>query len=149
MAITHTARASAIIKAPLTKVWQALTDPLIVKQYFFGVDLITDWKEGSPITYRGEWQGKKFEDKGVVMKIIPEKMIKTSYWSSFSGLEDIPENYQYVEYLLEQEPHGVKLSITQEGIKSDEGARHSERNWNGVLGALQKLFDDGAALISR
>lgn len=46
------------INAPLEKVWKALTEPEIVKQYFFGTDLVTDWKVGSPIIFQGEWEGQ-------------------------------------------------------------------------------------------
>ncbi|MBC7885478.1 MAG: SRPBCC domain-containing protein [Saprospiraceae bacterium] len=43
-----------IIKASVAKVWDALTNPEVVKQYFFGTDLVTDWKVGSPIIFQGE-----------------------------------------------------------------------------------------------
>jgi hypothetical protein len=45
------AEATTIINAPVSKVWQALVNPKIIKQYLFGTDVITDWKVGSPITY--------------------------------------------------------------------------------------------------
>ena len=31
----------------LSKVWDALTKPEIIKQYFFGTDTITTWEKGS------------------------------------------------------------------------------------------------------
>ena len=60
----YVAQAKIIINAPVSKVWQALINPEIIKQYLFDTDVISDWQVGSPITYRGEWQGKAFEDKG-------------------------------------------------------------------------------------
>ena len=50
--------ASTTINAPVSKVWDALTKPDLIKQYLFGTEVITDWKVGSPITYKGVWQGK-------------------------------------------------------------------------------------------
>ncbi len=66
-----TAKASTTIHAPASNVWDAITKPELIKQYMFGTDVITDWKVGHPIIYRGEWQGKPFEDKGKVLKVEP------------------------------------------------------------------------------
>ena len=62
------ARASISIDSPVGKVWDAFTNPELIKRYMFGTDVISDWKEGSPIAWKGEWQGKKFEDKGVILQ---------------------------------------------------------------------------------
>jgi uncharacterized protein YndB with AHSA1/START domain len=70
-----TARATTTIHASVSKVWQALVNPEIIKQYLFNTDVISDWREGSPVLYRGEWQGKAFEDKGRILKIEPEKVL--------------------------------------------------------------------------
>ena len=58
-----TATTSIIVDAPRSKVWNALTDPAMVKQYLFGTTMTTTWKVGDPITYTGEWEGKSYEDK--------------------------------------------------------------------------------------
>ena len=60
------AEAKTTIHAPASKVWDALTKPELIKQYLFGTDVISDWKVGSPITYKGEWQGKSFEEYALV-----------------------------------------------------------------------------------
>jgi hypothetical protein len=43
-------------------------------QYMFGTNVISDWQEGSPILWKGEWQGKKYEDLGVILKLEPERV---------------------------------------------------------------------------
>ena len=55
----------------LSAVWNALVDPAIIKQYMFGTTVTSDWKEGSPIVWKGEWQGKPYEDKGVILRMQP------------------------------------------------------------------------------
>ena len=67
--------ASIIVHAPAAKVWEALTNPAMIKQYLFGTEAISDWKVGSPITYKGEWQGKQYEDKGTIVELEPEKRL--------------------------------------------------------------------------
>ncbi|MBS1193689.1 MAG: hypothetical protein H6R28_89, partial [Methanomicrobiales archaeon] len=52
------ARASVTIRAPVSRVWDALVSPALIKQYMFGTDAVSDWKVGSPITWNGEWQGR-------------------------------------------------------------------------------------------
>lgn len=59
------AKVSATINAPIAKVWDALVTPEIIKRYFFGTTVVSDWKEGSSIIWKGEWEGKTYQDKGV------------------------------------------------------------------------------------
>src|SRR4051794_3724359 len=94
---------SATIDAPVSKVWDALTKPEIIKQYFFNTNTVTDWKVGGPIKWNGEWEGKSYEDKGTVLAFEPQKKVSYTYWSSMSGMEDKPENYVTVTYLVSEE----------------------------------------------
>lgn len=135
------AQVSILLDAPISKVWQAITDPVEVKKYFFGTDLVTEWKVGRPIFFRGAWEGKAYEDKGTVLQFSPEKMLQYDYYSSFSGKKDIPENYQLITYQLETYKGGTRLRITQTNIGSEEQKEHSEQNWNMVLQELKKLVD--------
>lgn len=139
---TLTAKIETDINAPASKVWHALINPEMIKQYFFGVEVISDWKVGSPIVYRGEWEGNVFEDKGNILKLEPEKLLLCNYWSSFSGLPDSPENYQNVAYELTPLKEGTRLTITQDGIQSEESREHSEQNWKTVLATLKSLLEN-------
>ena len=67
---------SITINAPAAKVWRALTDAAIVKQYFFGTNVKSDWKKGSPIIWEGEWEGRTYQDTGTILDIDPGKYIK-------------------------------------------------------------------------
>lgn len=135
------AETSILLDAPITKVWQAVTDPAEVKKYFFGTDLVTAWKVGEPIYFRGEWEGNAYEDKGTVLQYQPEKMLQYDYFSSMSGKEDLPENYQIITYELEARDHKTLLKITQDNVPSEESKEHSEQNWNMVLEELRKLVE--------
>lgn len=141
MAETFQAKAEILVDAPSEKVWQALTDPGLVKQYFFGTDMEADWKVGGNITYRGEWKGKAYEDKGHVLEIEPNKKLVTDYWSNLSGKPDVPENYQRVTYELFEDGNGTKLVITQDGNPTQESADHSTNNWNMVLKGMKDLLE--------
>lgn len=136
-----TANASIIINVTPARVWEALTDPALVKQYLFGTNLTADWKKGGTIFYKGVWEGKEYEDKGIILDIVPEKLLVTNYWSGFSGLPDAPENYQKVSYIIKEKDGGTELSIIQENNESEEKTKHSEGNWNMVLGEMKKLLE--------
>jgi uncharacterized protein YndB with AHSA1/START domain len=130
------------INAPAAKVWKGLTDPELVKQYFFGTNLKSDWKEGSPITFSGEWDGKTYEDKGTILQITPGEYVKYSYWSSMGGTEDKPENYANVSYKVTEKDGISTLEITQDGIKDEASKEHSEQNWQMVFGGLKKILEE-------
>ena len=136
-----TATSSIIIKASPAKVWHALTDPETIKTYLFGTTTVTDWKVGSPIYFRGEWEGKSYEDKGVILEIIPENILKYSYWSSMSGTEDKPENFQVVSYLVKPNSGQTELTIIQEGSKSEEAKNHSEQNWKTIMDSIKTIME--------
>ena len=139
---TYTAVATTIINAPASKVWDALTRSELIKQYMFGTDVTSYWKVGSPITYRGEWEGKSFEDKGKVLEIEREKSLVTTHWSLLSGVPDSPENYHTVAYQLSEKNGKTKVTITQDKNATEEEKEHSEKNWNTILGGMKKLLEN-------
>ena len=53
-----TGKVSININASSHEVWEALTTPEIIKKYFFGTNVTSDWKVGGPIIFKGEWEGK-------------------------------------------------------------------------------------------
>lgn len=131
------------INAPAAKVWQALTDPKIVKQYFFGTNVKSDWKKGSPIIWEGEWEGKSYQDKGKILDIDPGRFVRYNYWSSMAGTKDAPENYADITYALTENGGVTKLTITQGNLKSPEAKNHSEQNWQSVFGTMKQMVEDG------
>jgi uncharacterized protein YndB with AHSA1/START domain len=139
------AEQSIVINAPATMVWHALITPELIKQYLFGTETITDWKVGSPIVYQGVWQGKRYEDKGTIVALVPDKLLETTYWSSMSGVADSPENYKKVTYKLTPEKTGTRLTITQDNNATEEEQKHSEGNWKMVLDGLKKLVESQPA----
>jgi uncharacterized protein YndB with AHSA1/START domain len=139
--IGFVAKRSITINAPPAKVWNALTNPDMIKQYLFGTQVTSDWKVGSSIRYKGTWEGKSYEDKGVILQLIPEHMFQSTYWSSMSGTEDKPENYATVIYEIESRPDSVLLTITQDNNSTDEARKHSENNWGMVLETIKKMLE--------
>jgi uncharacterized protein YndB with AHSA1/START domain len=141
MAANLIAKASTNISAPASRVWDALTNPDIIKQYFFGTEAISDWQEGSSLEFKGEWDGKKYVDKGVILKSDREKLFQYTYLSSFSDLPDLPENYANITYELLEEEGETTVTVKQENVANEEVRKHSEQNWENVLKALKDLLE--------
>ena len=142
MTNTLTLNTSISINAPKSKVWMALIDPEQVKKYLFGTTMKSEWKVGSAITFSGVWEGKPYMDKGTILQIETEKILKYNYWSSFSGTEDKPENYANIVYSLEEKNGETVFSILQDGIKTKEARDHSEQNWKMVMNNLKELLEE-------
>ncbi len=141
MKTDHVAKASLTIRADVDKVWDALTNPALIKQYLYGTEARSDWKKGSAITYRGVWEGKTYEDKGVIVDIVPKKRLVSTYWSSMSGKPDTPDQYNTVTYELAHAKGQTTLSVTQDNNPTQESADHSASNWASVLKSLKALLE--------
>src|SRR5450432_1820673 len=99
------------INTSIQRVWDALTKPELVRQWQYGSELKTDWKVGSEIRFRTEWEGKVFEQWGKVLEIRPNKLLRYSLFAPRPDLEDKPENYFVMMYVLKNENSQVKLEI--------------------------------------
>lgn len=130
------------INAGPSKVWESLTNPEIIKEYLFGTNTKTDWKKGSEIIFEGEYQGKKYRDKGVIKEILPEKNLTYTYWSGFSGLEDKPENYSLITYTVEKNGAGkTRFTWKQKGFGDENGYEHSKNGMKGLLEQIKKISE--------
>ena len=135
------ATANVTVNASPDRVWAALTDPALIKQYMFGSDVTSDWKVGSRITYAGEYEGKKYEDHGEILEIRPRELLRTTHFSPLSGQPDIPENYHAITYTLEPAGDQTLLVLTQDNNGSQAEADHSAANWSQMLQALKSVVE--------
>jgi len=134
-------RSSTMIDAPIERVWQAITTPSEMKQWFFGVDTEADWRPGGRLVHRGEYGGKPYVDKGEIREFEPPRRLVHTHWSDVSGLTDTPEHYQVVAWDLTPRDGGTEVTITEQNLPSDEAAKTSEQGWESALGSLKKLLE--------
>ena len=139
---TLTTETSISIDASPAQVWKALTTAELIKKYLFGTNVSSDWKEGSPITYAGEYNGTKYHDKGIIKKIEPERILQSTYWSSAGGKEDKPENYNLVTYRLTESEGKTVVTLAQDNISSEKEKEHVTENWNRVLKMLKEVVEE-------
>lgn len=139
--MSTTARATIHVDVPREEVWRAITDPDTIARYLFGSRVETDWQEGSPIVYRGEWEGAPYEDKGTILEVVPGERLVSTYYSPLSGKPDVPESYQTVSYLLADDAGGTAVTITQDGCADEAEAERMSDNWSMTLGSLKSVVE--------
>lgn len=127
-------------------VWKALTYASTLKQFFFGSDISTDWRVGSPIRFRGTWKGKPYEDKGNIQAFDASKRLAFTHWSPLSGMEDKPENYHIVTFDLKPTGGDTEVVLTQTNQNdaeplTPENRQEYAKNWTMVLDGLKKAVE--------
>jgi uncharacterized protein YndB with AHSA1/START domain len=129
------------INAPKQKVWDALTNPVLVKLWQYGSDMITNWEVGNDIRFTTEWEGKIFEQWGKILEIQPNELIKYSLFAPRPDLEDKPENYFVMSYVLTSEDGLTKLKIVQEDNRPNAIQEEPQGDENPILQALKKVAE--------
>jgi uncharacterized protein YndB with AHSA1/START domain len=132
------AKAEIDIAASAAQVWEALTDPEMIAKYFFGTRVETDWQPGSPIVWKGEYQGKAYEDRGDVVEVEPNQRLTVTHFSPMTGLPDEPENYHTITYEIDNLGDTTRLSLSQDNNKDEAEVEHATENWSVMLGGLKK-----------
>lgn len=136
------ATAGVDVAAPRERVWAALTDPAQIARYMAGSQVQTDWTVGSPIVWRGEYDGHSYEDKGEVLVHDPPDTLSVTHYSPLAGDDDVPENYHTLVYTLtDAGDGGTRLDFTQDGCGSPEQAAKFSANWQQMLDGLREAVE--------
>jgi uncharacterized protein YndB with AHSA1/START domain len=135
------ANASTTINAPSAELWQALVTPAAIKEYMFGTTVTSDWVVGSPIVWKGEWQGRAYEDKGIILQVVPERVLEYSHFSPLTGVPDVPENYHIVTVELSPDGERTRVTLFQDNNPTEQAREHSEKNWGMMLAALKQFLE--------
>lgn len=137
----YVATAETEINASPAQVWIALIDPELIKRYMFGSQVETDWEQGSPIVWKGVYEGKAYEDRGEIVEIETERRLKVTHFSPLSGQPDVPENYHTLLYELSKSGDRTHVSLSQDKNGSEEEAQRAKGNWEMMLGGLKDVVE--------
>ncbi len=137
------------INATTSKVWDTLVNPEQTKKYMFGCEAVSDWKPGSSLEWKGNYEGKEMVFvKGKVVKIEPQKQLIYTVIDPNSGMEDIPVNYLNVTYTLEEKDNKTTLTVVQDGFedaadgqKRYEDTYNKGEGWNPILVQIKKISE--------
>jgi len=135
------ATAEIDINKPAREVWDALTDPDQINKYMFGTRVETDWQPGSAIVWKGEYEGRSYEDKGEIIEVDPGRRLTVTHFSPLSGQPDEPANYHTVTYELTEQAGRTHVLLSQDNNASDDEAKHSADNWRTMLAGLKDVVE--------
>ncbi|HEY4064452.1 MAG TPA: SRPBCC domain-containing protein [Puia sp.] len=137
------------IQAPAGKVWDALTNPAQTKKYMFGCEALSDWKVGSPLIWKGNFNGVELiAVKGTILKIQPGKFLAyTTIDPNNAAIPDLPENYLTVTLDLSEKEGQTVLTATQGdySMVGDGENRYKHTvdggGWTPILIEIKKLVE--------
>jgi uncharacterized protein YndB with AHSA1/START domain len=127
------------------KVWNALTDGEMTKQYWVRHRNASDWKVGST------WQHQDYDDPaivdivGTVVESTPPRRLVIT-WAFPADAAD-KTKHSRVTFEIEPSMDAVRLTVTHDELDEDSPMLNGvSRGWPLVLSSLKTLLETGHAL---
>ena len=127
------------IKAPADAVWDALTNPEKTKKYFFHCRVISNWKAGSPITFKGRlfWI-IPIKMKGQIKKIEPGKLLQYTLSNKGGSTSTVTDELKFAGGV-------TTVHITDDvgqGEDAEKRYHRSVKGWDKILKGLKELVEE-------
>jgi len=137
----YVVKKNTIINAPLEAVWDALTNPEKTKEYFFHCKVFSDWKVGSPITFKGHmFLIIPIKMSGEIKKITPKKLLEYT----LSNGKDAKSTSTVTDELTFADGK-TTVHITDDvgqGDGAEKRYKRSVKGWDKVLKGLKEFVEE-------
>jgi uncharacterized protein YndB with AHSA1/START domain len=131
------------IEAPVEKVWDALIDPEMTRDYWGRHRNASDWKVGS------RWQHEDYDDPSkvavagtVIESNRPHRLVLT--WARPGSVGD-PDKTSRVTFTIEEQFGTAKLTVTHSDL-DEEMLKAISGGWPPILSSLKTMLETGASL---
>lgn len=129
------------IRATPEQVWQAITDSELTKRYYYGNEVVSDWKPGSSLVYRDPKDGKESIQCEVLEVDAPRRLVHSFH---FPGTDESPSR---VTWTIEPRGAASLLVLTHDEFDGDtQTYRSVAHGWVPVLSGLKTLLETGEPL---
>lgn len=129
------------IRTTPAKLWAALTTPEFARQYWFGVSIDSDWKEGSP--WKMVFEDGTVSDDGDILESDPPKRLVLK-WHHRLFPEMKAEGWSRCTFDISEDSGLAKLSVVHEidrdHSKVIEGV---SGGWPKILSSLKSFLETG------
>src|SRR6184192_115005 len=126
------------IAAPVNKVWQALTDCSVTKQYFYGCSVRSTCKKGAPISYLGDGEFNMLD--GEVLEVKPEKRLVTTFQALWADNVGKDKPWRVVFWDLAPIGEATKITLVHDQFAGETAAyKQSADGWNVILSSPKDL----------
>jgi uncharacterized protein YndB with AHSA1/START domain len=126
-----------------SQVWLALTESEQITQWMGGARVESKWEIGSDITFTGTMPNfdKPYRDRGTVLAVEREKILRYSHWSKMSRLPDLPQNRTIITFVVEAIDEKIRLTVHHENFNSEVDYKHANFFWGIALPTMKKLLE--------
>lgn len=129
------------------KLWQALTDPEVIRRYFAGVTQESAWTPGA--SWRMIKPDGTVSDSGEVLEIEPQRKLVLKWRNEFRP-EWRAEGDSRMTYEIETEGEKVKLTVIHEiDAPQSKLIEAVSGGWPYILSSLKTLLETGEPLEGR
>jgi uncharacterized protein YndB with AHSA1/START domain len=131
------------IRTTPEKLWTALTDGDFMRQYWFGMDIESDWTAGSPWAIK--FEDGRIADTGQILEADPPRRLVIGNWQNQFRPEMKAEGFSTCTMELEPAGQAVKLTVTHvaDGL---EFINSVSSGWPRILSNLKSLLETGTVL---
>jgi len=134
------------IRTTPEKLWEALTDPQFIRQYWFGVTIECAWKKGSP--WKMFYPDGRVTDTGEMLEIDPPRRM-VIWWQHEWRPEIKAEGPGRCTIELEPVGRAVKLTITHEVDRPDSKLITAVSDgWPRIVSNLKSLLETGEIVLT-
>lgn len=127
------------IRTTPAKLWEALTEPQFIRQYWFNTTVECGWKKGSP--WKMVRPDGSLTDTGEILEIDPPRRLV----HTLHVLQDpaaVAEAPSRVEYQITQVGDRCRLTLIHTG-RGPATIEYTSGGWETILGGLKELLETG------
>jgi uncharacterized protein YndB with AHSA1/START domain len=145
MAEPHSHVFQVYIRTTPERLWQALTDGEMTKQYFFGSTVESTWKVGEP--YRNVNADGTVMLEGKILEIDKPRRLVTTFVPRYEGASGDDPGWK-LTWEITQLGDACQLSLIHDGLEKDsDDARGTFVGWSKILSSLKTLLETGQPLV--
>jgi uncharacterized protein YndB with AHSA1/START domain len=128
------------------KVFNALMDPELTKQYWGLHRNVSDWKVGSRWEHQDYEDAKKVAVVGKVLEFEPPRRLVLSWGSPADEAQ--PEKHSRVTFLVEPFADAVRLTVTHDELEPESPMyRGISAGWPAILSSMKTLLESGKPMM--
>ncbi|MGH3758807.1 ArsR/SmtB family transcription factor [Actinophytocola sp.] len=147
------------------RLWRALTEPEFTRRYWSGLELVSDWRVGSPVLLRHGPDEQATDQGQVVLESDPHRRLAYSWhkyqpehaelfgWSPERLAELREEPQTQIAFDIEEAGPVVRLTVTHDGFagetemyKAVSGRLEQSGGWPHLIASMKTLLETGAPL---
>ena len=130
----HSTTVETHVARPPQVVWAELMHPSA--RWMLGMNIETDFRPGSPVTFEGHYMGREFADWGTVVAVERPRLLHFTHFSPTMGLPDVPQRYHDIAITLEPDDSGTLVRVVERNIETAERAERAHALWTKALATL-------------